>query len=48
MTVIDGATNNTTTVATGNSPVDVAVNSVTNEIYVVNVFSNYLGERNHS
>ena len=36
MTVIDGATNNTTTVAVGTNPVAVAVNPNTNQIYVVN------------
>jgi YVTN family beta-propeller protein len=36
VTVIDGATNNTTTVAVGNGPDDVAVNPNTNLIYVVN------------
>ena len=36
MTVIDGATNNTTTVAVGTNPFAVAVNPVTNQIYVVN------------
>ena len=37
MTVIDGATNNTTTVAAGNRPDAVAVNPVTNQIYVANM-----------
>ncbi len=36
MTVIDGASNNTTTIAVGNYPDAVAVNSVTNKIYVAN------------
>jgi DNA-binding beta-propeller fold protein YncE len=36
VTVIDGATNNTTTVAVGNNPKDVAVNPNTNQIYVAN------------
>ena len=40
MTVIDGATNNTTTVAVGSSPVAVAVNPDTNKIYVANYYSN--------
>jgi YVTN family beta-propeller protein len=40
VTVIDGATNNTTTVAVGNIPQAVAVNSVTNQIYVANTYSN--------
>jgi YVTN family beta-propeller protein len=40
VTVIDGATNNTTTVPAGTNPVAVAVNSVTNQIYVVNEESN--------
>ena len=40
VTVIDGATNNTTTVPVGNYPAAVAVNSVTNKIYVVNQNSN--------
>ena len=35
MTVIDGTTNNTTTVATGGA-LFVAVNPVTNQIYVTN------------
>ena len=35
VTVIDGATNSTTTVAAGN-PYAVAVNPVTNKIYVAN------------
>lgn len=41
VTVIDGATNSTTTVAdpNANAPAYVAVNSVTNKIYVANVFS---------
>jgi YVTN family beta-propeller protein len=34
--VIDGATNDRTTVAAGTSPVAVAVNSVTNKVYVAN------------
>ena len=36
MTVIDGATNNTTSVAVGLGPGAVAVNSTTNKIYVAN------------
>ena len=36
VTVIDGATNNTTTVPVGPNPVDIAVNSTTNQIYVLN------------
>ncbi len=36
VTVIDGATNNTTTVSVGQDPYAVAVNPVTNKIYVVN------------
>ncbi len=40
MTVIDGATNATTTVAAGTSPFSVAVNPVTNKIYVANYGSN--------
>ena len=36
MTVIDGATNNTLSVNVGYYPVAVAVNPVTNKIYVVN------------
>ena len=40
MTVIDGATNNTTTVAVGSSPEAIAVNPNTNQIYVANTGSN--------
>jgi DNA-binding beta-propeller fold protein YncE len=40
VTVIDGATNNTTTVAAGTWPYAVAVNPNTNQIYVVNNGSN--------
>ena len=40
MTVIDGATNTTTTVAAGSRPDAVAVNPVTNKIYVANSGSN--------
>jgi len=40
VTVIDGATNNTTTVPVGPNPVDIAVNSVTNQIYVLDQTSN--------
>jgi DNA-binding beta-propeller fold protein YncE len=42
VTVIDGATNSTTTVTDPNAtfPVAVAVNAVTNKVYVVNVASN--------
>jgi DNA-binding beta-propeller fold protein YncE len=36
VTVIDGATNNTTTVGVGNLPLAAAVNPTTNQIYVVN------------
>ena len=36
VTVIDGATNNTTTVNVGAYPEDIAVNSATNQIYVAN------------
>jgi YVTN family beta-propeller protein len=36
VTVIDGATNSTITVTAGNRPAAVAVNSVTNKIYVAN------------
>jgi YVTN family beta-propeller protein len=36
VTVIDGATNTTTTVAAGTEPIAVAVNPVTNKIYVAN------------
>jgi DNA-binding beta-propeller fold protein YncE len=36
VTVINGATNNTATVNVGDFPEDVAVNSVTNRIYVAN------------
>ena len=40
MSVIDGATNAVTaTVATGTSPEGVAVNTVTNTVYVTNVLS---------
>ena len=39
MTVIDGATNSTTTVSAGTEPYSVAVNPVTNKIYVANVRS---------
>ncbi len=40
VTVIDGATNNTTTVSVGYAPRSVAVNSVTNKIYVTNQCGN--------
>ena len=40
MTVIDGATNNTTTVPVGTEPSAVAVNPNTNQIYVANPYSN--------
>ena len=40
MTVIDGATNSTTTVNVGVYPVVVAVNSATNKIYVANCCGN--------
>ena len=36
VTVIDGATNDTTMAPAGQNPVAVAVNPVTNNIYVVN------------
>ena len=36
VTVIDGATNSTSTVSVGNTPTGMAVNSVTNKIYVTN------------
>jgi len=36
VTVIDGATNNSTTVSVGSQPVAVAVNAVTDKIYVAN------------
>jgi len=36
VTVIDGASNSTTTVSVGNSPTCVAVNPVTNKTYVAN------------
>ena len=36
MTVIDGATNATTTVSAGTGPNAIAVNPVTNKIYVAN------------
>ena len=36
VTVIDGATNKTTAVAAGSIPFAVAINPVTNKIYVVN------------
>ncbi len=39
MTVIDDATNNTTTIATGAGPFDLAVDPATNMTYV----ANYLG-----
>ncbi len=40
VTVIDGATNNTTTVNVGYQPEAIAVNSVTNKIYVTNLCGN--------
>jgi len=40
VTVIDGATNNTTAVTVGSAPTAVAVNWVTNKIYVANSGSN--------
>jgi YVTN family beta-propeller protein len=40
VTVIDGATNATTTVGAGGAPFSVAVNPVTNKIYVANFLSN--------
>jgi YVTN family beta-propeller protein len=40
VTVIDGATNDTTSVAAGTGPEPVALNPVTNKIYVVNTNSN--------
>src|SRR5260370_37267375 len=36
VTVIDGATNTTTTVAVGTGPAALAVNPVTNKVYVAN------------
>jgi YVTN family beta-propeller protein len=42
VTVIDGATNATATVTVGNIPTVVAVNPVTNQIYVANTGSNTL------
>ena len=42
MTVIDGSSGSTTTVAVGTQPVAVAVNPVTNKIYVANSASNNL------
>ena len=36
VTVIDGTNNSTTTVAAGSGPIAVAVNPVTNKIYVAN------------
>src|ERR1017187_5552464 len=42
VTVIDGATNNTTTVNVGVYPYAVAVNPATNQIYVVNNCGNNL------
>ena len=38
VTVIDGATNATSTVAAGSRPYAAAVNPVTNRIYVVNTW----------
>ena len=40
MTVIDGTTNSTNDVSAGSSPAAVAVNPVTNKIYVANSYSN--------
>ena len=40
VTVIDGSTNGTTSVATGNSPRALAINPATNKIYVANDSSN--------
>ena len=40
VTVIDGATNLTTSVSVGKSPYAIAVNPVTNKIYVANNRSN--------
>ena len=37
MTVIDGATNDTTTVPAGDFPYAVAVNPFTNKVYVANL-----------
>ena len=39
VTVIDGASNATTTVSVGNSPIAVALNPVTNKIYVADYYS---------
>jgi YVTN family beta-propeller protein len=38
VTVIDGATNGTTTVAAGSTPAEAAVNPVTNKVYVTNYY----------
>jgi DNA-binding beta-propeller fold protein YncE len=40
VTVINGAHNRTSTVAVGLGPFDVAVNPVTNKIYVANFVAN--------
>ncbi len=40
VTVINGATNSTTTIATGLYPYSLAVNPATNKVYVVNVPGN--------
>ena len=48
MTVIDGATNTTTTVPAGNTPEAVAVNPVTNKIYVIGAaFGRHRHRRGH-
>jgi YVTN family beta-propeller protein len=39
VTVLDGATNGTTTVTAGNTPIAAAVNPITNKIYAVNELS---------
>jgi YVTN family beta-propeller protein len=52
VTVIDGATNGTTSVPTGNSPRALAINPTTNKIYVANDSSNTVtvidGATNHT
>ena len=42
VTVIDGATNNTTTVSAGSMPIALAIHPVTNKIYVANAGNNTL------
>ena len=36
VTIIDGVTNNTSTLSVGYQPLSIAVNATTNKIYVVN------------